>query len=63
MPINRITIKSEESSYMALNIPGTQIYAGRYHHGNIKTPDLFQEAGKTEPSKTRYLKDEVLKIQ
>ncbi len=46
---------------MALNIPGTQIYAGRYHHGNIKTPDLFQEAGKTEPSKTRYLKDEVLK--
>lgn len=61
MPINRITIKSEGSSYMALNIPGTQIYAGRYHHGNIKTPDLFQEAGKTEPSKTRYLKDEVLK--
>lgn len=52
MPINRITIKSEGSSYMALNIPGTQIYAGRYHHGNIKTPDLFQEAGKTEPSKT-----------
>ena len=46
---------------MALNIPGTQIYAGRYHHGNIKTLDLFQEAGKTEPSKTRYLKDEVLK--
>lgn len=38
---------------MALNIPGTQIYAGRYHHGNIKTPDLFQEAGKTEPSKAR----------
>lgn len=37
MPINRITIKSEGSSYMALNIPGTQIYAGRYHHGNIKT--------------------------
>lgn len=46
---------------MALNIPGRQIYAGRYHHGNIKTPDLFQEAEKTEPSKTRYLKDEVLK--
>lgn len=46
---------------MALNIPGTQIYAGRYHHGNIKTPDLFQEAGKAEPSKMRYLKDEVLK--
>ena len=46
---------------MALNIPGRQIYAGRYHHGNIKTPDLFQEAEKTVPSKTRYLKDEVLK--
>ena len=45
---------------MALNIPGTQIYAGRYHHGNIKTPDLFQEAEKTEPFKTRYLKDEVM---
>ena len=49
MPINRITIKSEGSSYMALNIPGTQIYAGRYHHGNIKTPDLFQEARQSHP--------------
>lgn len=61
MPINRITIKSEGSILYGIKYTGYTDLCRRYHHGNIKTPDLFQEAGKTEPSKTRYLKDEVLK--
>ena len=28
---------------MALNIPSTQIYAGRYHHKKMEMPNLLDE--------------------
>ena len=40
---------------MALNIPGRQIYAGRYHHGNINAG--FIPGGR----KDRTIQNEIFK--
>lgn len=42
---------------MALDIPSTQIYAGRYHHQKIKTPDLLQDAYGNDTEETKRFKD------
>lgn len=44
---------------MSLNIPSTQIYAGRYHHQKIKRPDLLCEAQQNNTAEKRALRDVV----
>ncbi len=42
---------------MALNIPSTQIYAGRYHYQSIKIPDLFDESYQAKAAEPQYFRE------
>lgn len=44
---------------MALNIPSTQIYAGRYHYQKVTQPDLMSETYQTKTAEKRNLRDVV----
>lgn len=44
---------------MALNIPSTQIYAGRYHHKKMEMPNLLDEKQQAYTTQTKYVRDEL----
>ncbi len=44
---------------MALNIPSTQIYAGRYHHKKMEMPNLLDEKHQAYTTQTKYVRDEL----
>lgn len=44
---------------MALNIPSTQIYAGRYHHKKMKMPNLLDGKQQAYSTQTKYVRDEL----
>ena len=44
---------------MALNIPSTQIYAGRYHHKKMEMPNLLDEKQQSYTTQTKYVRDEL----
>jgi len=44
---------------MALNIPDTQIYAGRYHYKSVEIPNLLDEKQQTYTTEKRDIRDEI----
>lgn len=42
---------------MALNVTGTQIYAGRYHYQNKEIPNLFNEVSSEQTEEKKYARD------
>ncbi len=44
---------------MALDIPSTQIYAGRYHHKKMEMPNLLDEKQQVYATQTKYARDEL----